>query len=145
MAQNASQSATYEGLIRMNPQELTDEELDALEAQAMEALAAMVEALGKQAKPDVRVTRLANDDVQNLRRCSIFTPEPGYHLFVKLETQSGEWVEITPNNDDENAGAFVVHENADGDIRRIVAGAPIVRTGKGLVIESPAVRVEILA
>ncbi|WP_024666822.1 hypothetical protein [Pseudomonas syringae] len=128
----------------MNPQELTDEELDALESQAMEALAAMVETLGKQAKPDVRVTRLENVDVQNLRRCSIFTPEPGFHLYVKLETQSGEWVEITPNNDEENAGAFVVHENAEGDIRRILAGSPIVRTGDGWVIESSAYRVEIL-
>ncbi|KPB39364.1 hypothetical protein ALP12_200050 [Pseudomonas savastanoi pv. phaseolicola] len=128
----------------MNPQELTDEELDGLESQAMEALAAMVEALGKEAKPDVRVTRLANVDVQNLRRCSIFTPEQGFHLFVKLETQSGEWVEITPNNDEENAGAFVVYENAEGDIRRIVAGAPIVRTADGWVIESSAYRVEIL-
>jgi hypothetical protein len=128
----------------MNSQELTDEELDALEAKALEALAAMVEALGKQAKPDVRVTRLANVDVQNLRRCSIFTPEQGFHLFVKLETQSGEWVEITPNNDEENAGAFVVYENSGGDIRRIVAGSPIVRTSDGWVIESRAYRVEIL-
>ncbi|KPC09628.1 Uncharacterized protein AC500_3874 [Pseudomonas amygdali pv. lachrymans] len=55
---------------------------------------------------------------------------------MKLETQSGEWVEITPNNDEENAGAFVVYENAEDDIRRIVAGSPIVRAGDGWVIES---------
>ncbi len=122
---------------------MTDEELDALEPQAIEALAAMVEALGRQAKPDVRVTRLASDDVQNLRRCSIFAPEPGFHLFVRIETQNGEWIEITPNNDEENAGAFVVYENSEGDIRQIVAGAPIVRTGNAWVIESPAYRVEI--
>jgi len=146
-AENRSKRVTehlYEGSISMNPQQLTGEELNGLGSQAMEALAAMVEALGKEAKPDVRVTRLANVDVQNLRRCSIFTPEPGFHLFVKLETQSGEWVEITPNNDVENAGAFVVYENAEGDIRRIVAGAPIVRTADGWVIEGSAYRVEIM-
>ena len=38
IAQEASQSVTHEGLIRMNSQELTDEEVDALEAKALEAL-----------------------------------------------------------------------------------------------------------
>lgn len=61
---------------RHEPAELTDEELDALESQAMEALAAMVEVLGKEAKPDVRVTRLA--------KCRCAEPQTVQHLCQTL-------------------------------------------------------------
>lgn len=87
---------------------MTDEELDVLEASAQKSIEEMASVLSNTIKPNVRIIVKKSGRVIELNKCEVFTPKD-FQMWVRLDSDDGQGLEITANNDTENAGAFVLH------------------------------------
>ncbi|MEQ4191134.1 hypothetical protein ABNM11_20980 [Pseudomonas syringae] len=127
----------------MNTQELTDEELDALEAKAKLALMEMVSTLGESSAV-VRVYAVKTGSVvRELLNCSIFTPEHGFPFFVRLKSDDGRWLELTPDNDTEKAGVFGMFKDDTGEVGRVLSGVEVETEDGGWIMQNMKVRIKI--
>ncbi|WP_122324497.1 hypothetical protein [Pseudomonas coronafaciens] len=121
---------------------MTDKKLEALEAKALKSIEEMASAFGKTVKPNARIIVKKSGRVVELNNCEVFTPKD-FQMWVRLDSDDGQGMEITANNDTENAGAFVLHHQAGESWGKIFRGVAINRTQKGWIMEDERIKIEI--
>lgn len=121
---------------------MTDEELDVLEATAQKSIEEMASVLGNTIKPNVRIIVKKSGRVVELNKCEVFTPKD-FQMWVRLDSDDGQGLEITANNDTENAGAFVLHHEVGESWGKIFRGVALNRIEKGWVMENERIKIEI--
>lgn len=121
---------------------MTDEELDVLEATAQKSIEEMASVLSNTIKPNVRIIVKKSGRVIELNKCEVFTPKD-FQMWVRLDSDDGQGLEITANNDTENAGAFVLHHEVGESWGKIFRGVALNRIEKGWVMENERIKIEI--
>lgn len=121
---------------------MTDKKLDALEANALISIEEMASAFGNTVKPNARIIVKKSGRVVELNNCEVFTPKD-FQMWVRLDSDDGQGMEITASNDTENAGAFVLHHQTGESWGKIFRGVAITRTGKGWMMEDDRIKIEI--
>ena len=121
---------------------MTDEELDVLEASAQKSIEEMASVLSNTIKPNVRIIVKKSGRVIELNKCEVFTPKH-FQMWVRLDSDDGQGLEITANNDTENAGAFVLHHEVGESWGKIFRGVALNRIEKGWVMENERIKIEI--
>lgn len=121
---------------------MTDEELDVLEASAQKSIEEMASVLSNTIKPNVRIIVKKSGRVIELNKCEVFTPKD-FKMWVRLDSDDGQGLEITANNDTENAGAFVLHHEVGESWGKIFRGVALNRIEKGWVMENERIKIEI--
>ncbi len=121
---------------------MTDEELDVLEASAQKSIEEMASVLSNTIKPNVRIIVKKSGRVIELNKCEVFTPKD-FQMWVRLDSDDGQGLEITANNDTENAGAFVLHHEVGESWGKIFRGVALNRIEKGWVMENERIKIEI--
>lgn len=72
----------------------------------------------------------------------MFTPK-NFQMWVRLDSDDGQGMEITASNDSEKAGAFVLHHQAGESWGKVFQGVELNRTENGWVMENERIRIEI--
>ena len=121
---------------------MTDEELDVLEASAQKSIEEMASVLSNTIKPNVRIIVKKSGRVIELNKCEVFTPKD-FQMWVRLDSDDGQGLEITANNDTENAGEFVLHHEVGESWGKIFRGVALNRIEKGWVMENERIKIEI--
>jgi hypothetical protein len=121
---------------------MTDEELDVLEATALKSIEEMASVLGSTIKPNARIIVKKSGRVVELNNCDVVTPE-NFQMWVRLESDDGQGMEITASNDTENAGAFVLHHEAGGSWGKVLRGVVLNRNENVWSMENERIRIEI--
>lgn len=121
---------------------MTDEDLDLLEEAALEAIEEMASVLGDTIKPNARIIVKKSGRVVELKNCDVFRPKD-FRMFVRLDSDDGQGLEITASNDTENAGAFVLHHEAGGSWGKVFRGVVLNRNENVWSMENERIRIEI--
>ncbi|RMO65444.1 hypothetical protein ALQ37_200166 [Pseudomonas syringae pv. aptata] len=121
---------------------MKERDLEVLESNALKAIEGMASALGNTGKPNARIIVKKSGRVVELNNCEVFTPKD-FQMWVRLDSDDGQGMEITANNDTENAGAFVLHHDAGESWGKVFRGVAIIRTEKGWMMENERIRLEI--
>ncbi|KFE53992.1 hypothetical protein [Pseudomonas syringae] len=121
---------------------MKERNLEVLESNALKAIEEMASALGNTVKPNARIIVKKSGRVVELNNCEVFTPKD-FQMWVRLDSDDGQGMEITANNDTENAGAFVLHHQAGESWGKIFRGVAIIRTEKGWIMEDERIKIDI--
>ncbi|GFZ59404.1 hypothetical protein PSE10A_19150 [Pseudomonas amygdali pv. eriobotryae] len=121
---------------------MKERNLEVLESNALKAIEEMASALGNTVKPNARIIVKKSGRVVELNNCEVFTPK-NFQMWVRLDSDDGQGMEITADDDTENAGAFVLHHQAGESWGKIFSGVAINRTQKGWVMEDERIKIEI--
>lgn len=121
---------------------MKERDLEVLESNALKAIEGMASALGDTTKPNARIIVKKSGRVVELNNCEVFTPKD-FQMWVRLDSDDGQGMEITASNDTEKAGAFVLHHQAGESWGKIFRGVVIHRTEKGWMMEDERIKIEI--
>ncbi|WP_122341469.1 hypothetical protein [Pseudomonas caricapapayae] len=121
---------------------MVNKNLEALQASALKSLEEMASVLGDKIKPNARIVVKKSGRVIELNNCEVFTPKE-FQMWVRLDSDDGQGLEITAGDDSENAGAFVLHHHAGESWGKIFRGVEINRTVKGWVMEDERIMIAV--